>query len=95
MNFTKTVFINSAGAFFFLFFLHGFSIGNGQQGISYNVIGNGQQGISYNVKTLGEGGDFNHKCRFGERMLNIAVIVERSTATPLLPSVCYMPPFFV
>ena len=83
MNFTKTVFINSAGAFFFLFFLHGFSIGNGQQGISYNV------------KTLGEGGDFNHKCRFGERMLNIAVIVERSTATPLLPSVCYMPPFFV
>jgi len=23
-------------AFFFLFFLHGFSIGNGQQGISYN-----------------------------------------------------------
>ena len=83
MNFTKTVFINSAGAFFFLFFLHGFSIGNGQQGISYNV------------KTRGEGGDFNHKCRFGERMLNIAVIVERSTATPLLPSVCYMPPFFV
>jgi hypothetical protein len=27
----------SAVAFFFLFFLHGFSIGNGQQGISYNV----------------------------------------------------------
>jgi hypothetical protein len=26
-------------AFFFLFFLHGFSIGNGQQGISYNVSG--------------------------------------------------------
>jgi hypothetical protein len=25
-------------AFFFLFFLHGFSIGNGQQGISYNVL---------------------------------------------------------
>ena len=24
-------------AFFFLFFLHGTSIGNGQQGISYNV----------------------------------------------------------
>jgi len=24
-------------AFFFLFFLHGISIGNGQQGISYNV----------------------------------------------------------
>jgi len=26
-----------AVAFFFLFFLHGTSIGNGQQGISYNV----------------------------------------------------------
>lgn len=39
MNFTKTVFINSAVAFFFLFFLHGFSIGNGQQGISYNAQG--------------------------------------------------------
>jgi len=30
--------IKSALAFFFLFFLHGFSIGNGQQGISYNVL---------------------------------------------------------
>ena len=29
-------FFKSAVAFFFLFFLHGFSIGNGQQGISYN-----------------------------------------------------------
>jgi hypothetical protein len=29
-------------AFFFLFFLHGTSIGNGQQGISYNsLIGDG------------------------------------------------------
>jgi len=28
--------IKSAMAFFFLFFLHGTSIGNGQQGISYN-----------------------------------------------------------
>ncbi|MFN9318984.1 MAG: hypothetical protein ACK58Q_00150 [Chitinophagales bacterium] len=27
----------SAMNFFFLFFLHGTSIGNGQQGISYNV----------------------------------------------------------
>ena len=27
-------------AFFFLFFLHGFSIGNGQQGISYNTMFN-------------------------------------------------------
>jgi len=28
----------SAVAFFFLFFLQGTSIGNGQQGISYNVL---------------------------------------------------------
>jgi len=33
---------NSAVAFFFLFFLHGTSIGNGQQGISYNVLGLGE-----------------------------------------------------
>jgi hypothetical protein len=32
-------FFKSAVAFFFLFFLHGFSIGNGQQGISYNGLG--------------------------------------------------------
>jgi len=38
--------------------------------------------------TLGEGGDFNHKSRCGERMMNLAVIVERSTAPPLLPNVC-------
>jgi len=30
--------LKSAVAFFFLFFLHGTSIGNGQQGISYNVF---------------------------------------------------------
>jgi len=29
--------LKSAVAFFFLFFLHGTSIGNGQQGISYNI----------------------------------------------------------
>ena len=34
MNYFK-----SAVAFFFLFFLNGFSIENGQQGISYNVSG--------------------------------------------------------
>ena len=32
----KLRYFKSAVAFFFLFFLHGFSIGNGQQGISYN-----------------------------------------------------------
>jgi hypothetical protein len=36
---TNILLINSAVAFFFLFFLHGTSIGNGQQGISYNVYG--------------------------------------------------------
>jgi len=30
--------IKSAVAFFFLFFPHGFSIGNGQQGILYNAF---------------------------------------------------------
>ena len=32
----KQPYFKSAVAFFFLFFLHGTSIGNGQQGISYN-----------------------------------------------------------
>jgi len=36
MIFTDYSRIKSAVAFFFLFFLHGTSIGNGQQGISYN-----------------------------------------------------------
>ena len=44
--------------------------------------------LAGNVPTLGEGGDFNHKCRCVERMLNIAVNVKRSTAPPLLPNVC-------
>jgi len=41
-------YFKSAVAFFFLFFLHVTSIGNGLQGISYNVSG------------LCEGGAFNH-----------------------------------
>jgi hypothetical protein len=32
------LFKKSAVAFFFLFFLHGTLIGNGQQGISYNYL---------------------------------------------------------
>ena len=36
------------GGFFFLFFLHGFSIGNGQQGISYNVPSIADGGITDN-----------------------------------------------
>jgi len=38
----KILQIKSAVAFFFLFFLYGTSIGNGQQGISYNVFGLGE-----------------------------------------------------
>jgi hypothetical protein len=38
MNKLKLYCFKSAVAFFFLFFLHGTSIGNGQQGISYNVL---------------------------------------------------------
>ena len=34
----KQPYFKSAVAFFFLFFLHGTSIGNGQQGISYNYL---------------------------------------------------------
>jgi hypothetical protein len=45
--------------------------------------------IAPNVLGVGEGGDFNHKYQCGERMLNIAENVERSTAPPLLPNVCY------
>jgi hypothetical protein len=45
--------------------------------------------LATNVSTLGEGGDFNHKCQCGERMLNIVVNIERSTAPQLLPNVCY------
>jgi hypothetical protein len=36
------LYFKSAVAFFFLFFLHGTFIGNGKQGISYNVIGLGE-----------------------------------------------------
>ena len=35
---TKLECFKSAVAFFFLFFLYGTSIGNGQQGISYNGL---------------------------------------------------------
>ena len=48
-----------------------------------------KRSLATNVPTLGEGGDYNHKCRCGEQMLNTAVNVERSTAPPLLPNVCY------
>jgi hypothetical protein len=38
--------VRSAVAFFFLFFLHGTSIGTRQQGISYNVIGLGEEALT-------------------------------------------------
>ncbi len=44
----KLRYFKSAVAFFFLFFLHGTSIGNGKQGISYNVLG------------IADGGALNH-----------------------------------
>jgi hypothetical protein len=44
--------IKSAVAFFFLFFLHGTSIGNGQQGISYNGRGYEQLCVSLSVGEL-------------------------------------------
>jgi len=53
MNYFK-----SAVAFFFLFFLHGTSIGNGQQGISYNAYG------------LAKWGNYTHKSRLELLWLN-------------------------
>jgi hypothetical protein len=38
----KKHYFKSVVAFFFLFFINGTSIGNGQQGISYNVRGLGE-----------------------------------------------------
>ena len=58
----KTI-LKSAVAFFFLFFLHGTSIGNGQQGISYNVL------------RLCEVGDLTHKSRLEALMFNLSTKV--------------------
>jgi hypothetical protein len=44
------LFKKCAVAFFFLFFLHGTSIGNCQQGISYNVSGLCVVALSRNLK---------------------------------------------
>jgi len=43
------LFKKCAVAFFFLFFLHGFSIGNGQQGISYNAVGMTSGGLRVQI----------------------------------------------
>jgi hypothetical protein len=46
----------SAVAFFFLFFLHGTSIGNCQQGISYNVLQLGEvadlEALTFNLALM-------------------------------------------
>jgi hypothetical protein len=52
-------------------------------------------GMTDNVFGLGEGGILTTKNQCGKRILNIAVSVDRSTAPPLLPNVCYTLPFFV
>jgi len=49
--------LKSAVAFFFLFFLHGTSIGNGQQGITHNVsvlydVADFQQKVQYKAPKL-------------------------------------------
>jgi hypothetical protein len=49
LEYLNQPYFKSAVAFFFLFFLHGTSIGNGQQGISYNGSG------------IAEGGALNHQ----------------------------------
>ena len=50
MNNHKLYCFKSAVAFFFLFFLHGFSIGNGQQGITHNGSGLCVVALSKNIK---------------------------------------------
>jgi hypothetical protein len=45
--------------------------------------------VTHNGFGLYEGGELKHKTMNEERMLIIAVNVERSTAPPLLPNVCY------
>jgi hypothetical protein len=64
--------LKSAVAFFFLFFLHGTSIGNGQQGISYNGSG------------LCEGRASRHKSSNIAQCLIVAQMFNK----PLMPCFC-------
>jgi len=64
-------------AFFFLFFLHGFSIGNGQQGISYNV------------SRLGEVGDFENECSTHAQCFIVVQKFNLQRQAPFLPMQCY------
>jgi len=72
----------SAVAFFFLFFLHGTSIGTRQQGISYNVL------------HIAEGGNFGAKNLNFKQMYNRSENVHITTDLPLLAICCYVPFFF-
>jgi len=71
------LYINSAVAFSFLFFLHGTSIGTRQQGISYNV------------PTLGEEADLKAKTFSLAPTPKGIANVQFSTKTAFLPNVCY------
>lgn len=73
----KLRYFKSAVAFFFLFFLHGFSIGNGQQGISYNGIG------------LGEEADLTAQKMKVAQMFNTPQQLHSSTSAAFLPNPCY------
>jgi len=64
------LFKKSAVAFFFLFFLHGFSIGNSQQGISYNG------------KALAKKGHLEHKCSTLAPKFHSSTKVEFTTSSP-------------
>jgi hypothetical protein len=68
--------INSAVDFFFLFFLHGISIGTRQQGILYNV------------KTLGEEADLEAQTFSLHQKPIESTNVQFSTKPAFLPNVC-------
>jgi hypothetical protein len=68
----KKKIFKSAVAFFFLFFLHGASIGTRQQGISYNVLG------------LCEGRASRHE----SSNLAQCLIVAQMFNKPLMPCFC-------
>jgi hypothetical protein len=64
-------------AFFFLFFLHGTSIGNGQQGISYNV------------KVLCAVGDFGNGTFNPPPKPDSIANVQLTTIAPIAQNPCY------
>jgi len=63
--------LNSEVAFFFLFFLNGFSIGTRQKGISYNGMG------------ISDVADFQHHSRYEEPQLNKEQMFNRSTSADI------------